>query len=325
MEKLSSGNRFLLSAFVVFFTSIAICSFIASHQNCDPIIMRSSPSGITPMPLVYDSNPYTASERYYAPVEQRGPEFRRYLAPSLKIRVSGASGSGTIVYFDESTGWAYVASCGHLWSGSRSAQELRRRPVSAKVITWYHNEKKLSSPKEYPAEVLFWSNKRGYDSSCLRFRPDWVPDYFPIAGKDYKMNAGDRLHSVGCDGGREVAHYDVEFVEYRGGDLITKRNSPRPGRSGGGLLSSDGWYVATCWGTSSFDGGGIGYFTPLSAIYSIFSDNGYDWLLEVGQGSIAQRIPIRDWMSPKRDFERDYIPIPGNRRQRIPFNALLNR
>lgn len=323
MERLSSGGKLLLSAVIVFFTSLAICDFVICFQNCDPIIMRSSPLGIAPMPLVRDSDPLTASERHFAPIEQRGAEFRRYLSPSLKVHASGASGSGTIVYFDESTGWAYVASCGHLWRSSRSAKDLEKRPVSAKVVTWYKNNQRLSSPQEYSAEVLFWSNKRGFDSSLLRFRPDWAPDYFPIAPKNYKMNAGLRLHSLGCDGGREVAHYDVEFVEYRGVDLITRRNSPRPGRSGGGLLSTDGWYVATCWGTSSFDGSGIGYFTPLSAIYSVYSQNGFEWLLEIGQSSIAQRIPIRDWKYPNRDFDRDYVPVPGTERIKIPFNALI--
>lgn len=328
MEKLSASimHSMALRVVGVFIASILMFHLLLGHSNSDPIIYRSSPyNGVIDMPLVYDTNPYTASQKYYAPVEQRGPEVRKWLAPGLKISVSGASGSGTIVYYDDATGWAYVASCGHLWDGTRSSEEIKRNPVSAQVITWYHNEQKLGSPKTYPAEVLFWSNNRGYDSSLLRFQPDWRPDYFPIAPQDYSMAGGTRLHSVGCDGGREIAHYDVEYVEHRGGDLITKRNSPRPGRSGGGLMSSDGWYVGTCWGTSAYDGSGIGYFTPLSAIYQVFNSNGYGWLLEVGQGTMAQRIPIHDWKHPQRQFERDYVPVPGSRPQRSPFNTLLFR
>lgn len=325
MDKLPIKTK-LFGIASVFFISILLFHFMLGHSNCDPIIYRSSPyNGVIDMPLVYDTNPYTASNKYYAPIEQRGIEVREWLAPGLKISVSGASGSGTIVYFDESTGWAYIASCGHLWNGTKDAEEIKKSPVSAEVITWYHNEKKLESPKTYPAEVLFWSNNRGYDSSLLRFRPDWRPDYFPIASEDYKIQKGERLHSVGCDGGREIAHYDVRYVEHRGGDLITERNSPRPGRSGGGLMSPDGWYIGTCWGTSSYDGSGIGYFTPLSAIHQVFSRNGYGWLLEVGQGSMAQKIPIRDWQRPNRQFERDYIPTPGMSRQQLPFSIRLFR
>lgn len=324
MEKLLAKPSAILSVIGVFFSSILLFHILLGHTNNDPIIYRFSPyNGVIDMPLVYDTSPYTALTKHYAPVEQRGPEVRQWLSPGLKISVSGASGSGTIVYYDESTGWAYVASCGHLWNGSRLAEELKRNPVNAKVITWYHNNQKLESERTYPAEVLFWSNTRGYDSSLLRFKPDWTPDYFPIAPKDYVINKGTMLHSVGCDGGREIAHYDVEFVEYRGGDLITRRNSPRPGRSGGGLMSPDGWYIGICWGTSAIDGSGIGYFTPLSAIHQVYTRNGYEWLLNVGQGTAAQKIPIMDWQHPNRQFERDYVPIPRLRRQRLFFNVSL--
>lgn len=327
MKKLFVKNRSMVFRLAgVFTASILLFHFLLGYTKNDPIIYRSSPdNGVVGMPLVYDTNPYTASQKYHAPIEQRGPEVRKWLTSGLKISASGASGSGTIVYYDDAKGWAYVASCGHLWGGTRSAEEIKRRPVSTKVITWYHNEKKLKSPKTYSAEVLFWSNNRGYDSSLLRFKPDWHPDYFPIAPKNYEFQKGMRLHSVGCDGGREVAHYDVEYVEHRGGDLVTRKNSPRPGRSGGGLMSSDGWYVGTCWGTSSYDGSGIGYFTPLSAIHRVYSRNGYNWLLEVGKGVMAQRIPIHDWHRPNRKFERDYVPIPGTRRRTLPFNAFLFR
>jgi len=210
--------------------------------------------------------------------------------------------------------------CGHLWSGSRSADELKRRPVYAKVITWYKNQNKLSSKKSYKAQVLFWSNVRGKDSSLLKFKPDWQPNYFPIATLDYEIIEGMKLHSVGCDGGREVAHYDVEFVNFRGSDLVTRFNSPRPGRSGGGLLSTDGFYVGTCWGTSSYSGNGVGYFTPLASIHKVFSNNGYDWLLN--KATIARRIPIRDYKNPNQTFPGDYLPIPG---RSYPFPYRVNQ
>lgn len=283
------------------------------NTNNDRIIDRYCPvgEGCAEMPIVLDSQPHKA-HRQFAPEEQRGLEVREYLAPSIKIRTSGGSGSGTIIYYDHNTGWAYVASCGHLWSGSRTYNETQREIVIAKIITWYHNEIKLNKSKSYDAEVLFWSNERGYDSSCLRFKPDWEPEYFPIASANYKFTQGMKLHSTGCDGAKEVAHYEVEFVEFRGNDLITRRNSPRPGRSGGGLLSTDGWYVGTCWGTSNTrTGGGVGYFTPLKSIHNVYFNNGHDWLL---RGVFAQQIPIRDWLNPYQKYGREYIPLPsGNK------------
>src|SRR5690606_24051907 len=136
----------------------------------------------------------------------------------------------------------------------------------------------------------------------LKFKPDWVPDYFPIASTDYDIKIGSKQHSTGCDLGNEVAHYEVEVVGTRGSDLVTRNNSPRPGRSGGGLLSDDGYYIGTCWGTSDYSGTGVGYFTPLSSIHDVYSRNGYEWILEVGFG-LANQIPIRDQNNPLFDAE----------------------
>lgn len=290
------------------FTAIILFFGLFEKGKSDPIIGKWHHPNCIDMPVVRDSNPIPVKFAQ-APREDRGPEYRKWLAVSVKIRVSGASGSGTICYYDDDTGWAYVISCGHLWGGNRSfnGSAVGR----AKIVTWYHNNKKLDSPKEYDAEVLFWSNTRGKDCSALRFKPDWKPDYFPIAPVNHPIRPGQHFHSVGCDGGREVARYEVEFVEYRGSDLITRKNSPRPGRSGGGLMTDDGWYIAICWGTSDTrSGGGIGYFTPLKSIHDVFTANGHSWLLDVGH--LAQQIPIRDWLFPGKEFSRDFIPIPKN-------------
>jgi len=303
----------IFASFLV--TIISLQTFFAKPKN-DPIIYWASPNNC-PMPLVYDTDPLTASFKHGTPIEQRGKEFRKYLSVSLKISVSGASGSGTIVVYDPDRNEAYVASCGHLWNGTRSAEELKGKSVKCKVTTWYHNDIKLDKPKTYRAELLFWSNTRGYDCSLLKFNPDWKPRYFPIAPVDYPTKKGTKQHSLGCDGGREVAHYDVEIVGFRGDDLVTNYNSPRPGRSGGGLLSDDGYYIGTCWGTSSYSGDGVGYFTPLKSIHQIYDRNNYGWILKIPRFGLAQRIPIRDWYNPNKIFPKNYIPLPG--RDRMPL------
>lgn len=264
---------------------------------------------IDKMPLILD-DPLEIFASGVAPIEQRGIEFRKWLSPGLKISVSRASGSGTIIYYDHSNGWAYVQSCGHLWSGNMSAEEGRRRQVKCKVITWYHNEKKLSSTKSYEAEVLYYSNTRTKDCSLLRFKPDWVPNYFPIAPEEFDFKQDMRLHSVGCDGGREVAHYDVRYIGMRSGDIVTTENSPRPGRSGGGLMSNDGYYVGICWGTSDYSGNGNGYFTPLTTLRELNEREGFGWLNEIGH-NLARKIPIVDRNNPQGKYPRDYIPLPG--------------
>jgi hypothetical protein len=264
------------------------------------------PYVIDNMPLVRDS----AYEAVYnaEPIEQRDSQFQRWLAVGMKISVKGASGSGTIVYFDDSTNYAYVQSCGHLWTGKMTAEEGKKKQLKCKVTTWYWNDLKLTEPRTYDAEVLYYNNVRGQDVSLVRFRPDWRPDYIPIAPQDFQFTSGMRLHSVGCDLGKEVAHYDVQFIQIKDGDIVTTENSPRPGRSGGGLMT-DNMYVGICWGTSSYSGDGVGFFTPLKTLRDHNKQNGFEWLNDAGY-SLARQIPIKDHDNPSRRFPPDYVPLP---------------
>ena len=206
-----------------------------------------------------------------APIPNRGPEYKNFLAASVKIGVSNASGSGTIVYYDSKTKIAYVATCGHLWTpGIMEVEAGKKKALKCKVITWYHNDKKLDAPKTYDADVIFYSYIDGQDTALISFKPDWEPNYFPLGPADYTYKVGQHGHSCGCDAGSEVAHYDIKFLGIQGADLVTTENSPRPGRSGGGLMNDEGKYIGTCWGTQYRDGTGKGYFTPLSVIHKFW-------------------------------------------------------
>lgn len=247
------------------------------------------------------------------PIEQRGIEFRKFLAASVKIGVKGASGSGTIVYYNTEKNLAYVASCGHLWNnGTMSAEMAQQKEMKCKIIVYYHNDNKLNSPKTYEANVIFYSNISGQDTSLITFTPDWIPEYFPIAPVNYKYQFGSIAHSIGCDGGSEVAHYEVELIALQN-SLITHRNSPRPGRSGGGLMDDDGYYIGTCWGTQYQNGSGQGFFTPLSAIHRYWSQQkGYEFLLNQQPiGGLARQIPIVDRNENQGKYDLEYILLPS--------------
>ena len=250
------------------------------------------------------------------PEARRDAQYIKWLSASVKIDVGGGVGSGTIVYYDAATNVAYVATCGHLW-GPRgrviSVDDAIKKPVSCKVVVWYHNNTKLPGPKAYPARVMFSSWRTNCDTGLVTFQPDWKPSYFPIAPANRPVVPGQRLHSLGCDGDTEVAHYDIEVSGMESGDLVTRYNSPRPGRSGGGLMD-DTKYVGTCWGTSKTDGSGIGFFTPLAVIHSYWAkQKGYEWLLSVkdsGQEPIGRLYPIVDRNGPQGKYQPDYIPLP---------------
>lgn len=268
-----------------------------------PVLLLAGSAFAHEKPIFLGSSPSLVS----APEAQRDPEFAPLLCLSLKISVSGASGSGTICHYDKSSGMAHVISCGHLWSGSMDAEAAKGRQT-ATVTTWYKNSTKLKTPESFPAEVLFWSNERGFDVSLLRFKPDWEPEFARI-DENVSLRRGMALNSMGCDGGTEVARYEVVFDRINGVDIITIKNSPRPGRSGGGLIDDDGRYVGVCWGTSDVSSGnGIGYFTPTAAIRKVFDRNGYGWLMEVLG---FRNIPIFDEDCPGRSYAKDFVPSPS--------------
>lgn len=249
-----------------------------------------------------------------APIPKRGPEYRKFLAASVKIAVSGASGSGTIVYFDPKTKIAYVATCGHLWTpGVLDVAAAKRKAIKCKVIVWYHNDVRLDAPRTYEADVVFYSYLDGQDTGLVAFKADWEPNYFPIGPADYVYKGGQQGHSCGCDAGTEVAHYDVKFIGLEGADLVTTENSPRPGRSGGGLMNDDGQYIGTCWGTQYRDGTGRGYFTPLSIIHKFWKKQaGYAFLLEQRlPDGIAKKLRIVDHSKDRLNFGPDYILMPN--------------
>ncbi len=251
---------------------------------------------------------------YGAPKEDRGIEYRRFLAVSLQVRVRGSSGSGTIIHYDPIKNEAFVASCGHLWGGNMSASEGRNRNMKARVVTWYHNETKLSEPKTYDADVICYSNSSGYDISLLKFKPDWEPEYFPIAPANYKMEIGDKFHATGCDGAKEVARYEIEFIRIgrsAGYDTRSTLNSARPGRSGGGVLTDDGYFIAITWGTTdTVSGRGESIHTSLSSIRAYYERHGYGFLNSQPLPSWLRNIQIIDRNNPYQKFHSDYIPMP---------------
>jgi len=241
--------------------------------------------------------------------EERDVKYRRWLACSVRVTAyNGGGGSGTICYYDATNNWAYVISCGHLFPrGYKSAEAYKKNPGVKKIMTWYHNDKKLSEPKSYKAEVLCHTWDGIYDVSLMRFKPDWKPWTCKIAPKDFKLVKGQYYHSCGCDGLREVAHYSVKFEQERNAkgvtEVLTTQNSPRGGRSGGGVFSDDHQLLFIC----SRGGSGWGYWSSLLQIHKFLNAEGFKFVLD---GSLARKVPIKDRQNPDKKYSEDFIPLP---------------
>lgn len=274
---------------------------IADKSPIEEHVLDLPEPEIAPTPVVAERQ-YGADLRAY---ERRDARFRRFLAISVQI---ASGGSGTIIYYDPKTQEAYILSCGHMWGSSKfprsvGVEELRRNPRNTLVVTWYHDMTKLARPRAYTGRVLFWSTYNGEDCALIKVKIDWIPEVFTIA-QNQPLNG--RYHSMGCDSGSEVAYYGVEYIGQRGGgNLVTQYNTPRPGRSGGGLLARNK-LVGICVATN----GRNGFFTSLDGIHRLFQKNGYAWLLNL-EPNISRTIPIKDWNGDHTEYPLGYIAMPA--------------
>jgi hypothetical protein len=235
--------------------------------------------------------------------EERGSRWAKWLSSGVRI----GGGSGTMVYFDGKE--MYVISAGHVVQ-SRSSSVQRPNNKFVTIEVFYHNNTKLPEVAKYRGQVLCSVYDGVYDVTLIKFTPDWkgaYKQYAPIAPKDYKLVADQYYHSIGCDGRSEVAHYLVKYVNERqsGGvtEIITIENSPRKGRSGGGVLTDDGQLVFIC----SRGSAQYAYWTSLYQIHKFLNDEGYDFVLTGGR---VRNIPVRD-IENRRIMPKDYLPLPS--------------
>lgn len=256
------------------------------------------------MPLV----PSTIEHGSAEPTPKRDENVRFYLKSSVRVVNGNIRGSATICYYDSNTKTAYLVSCGHLFKGQSKAPGGQK--MTCFIDVFYKNNQKLDKPQQFQAEVICYDNEQ--DISFMKFKPDWeIDDYFPIAPLDYPIKVGDIYESTGCDHATEVAAYTVEISRglTSGRDLVSVRNSPRPGRSGGALLSPDGYYLAIVWGTSDYSGTGEGYYVPLRRLYPYaLKYQETSFLLNVGKTDLIQQIPIVDVSGQSRTFPKNFVP-----------------
>jgi hypothetical protein len=282
--------------------AVVISSFWSlTPKMGDPVQIEEK---LTPAPMPLYQGNLRLPVGSAAPQPHRDESVKRWLIPSVRIRVPGAAGSGTICHYDRSTNTAWVISCAHLF---------RKGDNKATVEVFYKNNQKLDTPAKYEAKVI--SFKVGYysdDISFMTFQPDWIPQtWFPIAPVDHPVAKGEIHFSAGCDGASEVACYFVRPQGIDGAFLATRENSPRPGRSGGGLFDKDGWYVGICVRTSDVSGNGTGFFVHLKTIHDYCRANGLTHLLNLQRpNDLLRIIPIVDRTQSQGNYPPDYVPVP---------------
>lgn len=174
---------------------------------------------------------------------------QQLLAASVRVNLKESS-SGTVVKVQKRDNQykVWILSTGHF-----------RNEVGDKadVEFFYMDGKRLDKPLVQTGVVVYRIEEnfmKGVDFSVITLKMDKAPAFIQIAKKGPKKGAS--CVSTGCDLGSDPKLYRLKIAGYNTTDYKTKRNGPKPGRSGGGLFYNNR-LVGVCWGHTGEGGYGL--------------------------------------------------------------------
>ena len=177
---------------------------------------------------------------------------------TVRLSVSSGNvtryGSGTIVEQEGAQG--LVVTCHHLFSTTDG-----KRPV--RVTVFQHG-----AERHLTGQVLAFHDK--FDVALVRVDDLGKVTPIPLARLEDPVRVGDKAVVAGCDEGGSVASWDTHitainrFLELPNLEVAAV---PRHGRSGGGLITSDGCLIGVCNGINSLEKEGI--YAGISAVYKL--------------------------------------------------------
>ena len=156
---------------------------------------------------------------------------------TVRVRVEDADGHsfGTGTIIDVHGQDALVLTCGHIFRDSqgkgRIVVDLFAPGATGPVL----------------GELIHYDLKR--DLALVGLRTSMNITAVPVAGAGWRVTAGERLFSVGCNHGDDptVMSGRLKAVnKYLGPENLTVEGRPTEGRSGGGLFTYDGRLVGVC-------------------------------------------------------------------------------
>jgi thiol-disulfide isomerase/thioredoxin len=197
---------------------------------------------------------------------------------SVRVRIQEATGqstgSGTII--DAREGEALVLTCGHVFRDFKSeAQKIQVDLFGA------------GAPQSVPAKLL--SYDLNSDVGLVRMQLSHPVVAAKVAPPGLKCRVGEKVISVGCDGGAEASERATEVVSvdrYTHAPNLQVAFTPVQGRSGGGLFNSQGYVVGVCNAADKAENQGL--FASAAAIHSELDRANLQFVYRDGAASAGQ-------------------------------------
>jgi hypothetical protein len=247
----------------------------------------------------------------------------KYLETTVRILKEGSLpsswfGSGGIVWYDGE--YAYVQTCAHIFYRDYNVK-------TCGVQIFYKDGEKLSQSLVYAAEVLGVNPKD--DISFLKFKPDFAVPYFRIAPKNYNLQQGATVWSSGFDQCMNyLATYKMTYNGYVERDMgqfhcakcgqthsynknLMSVGPPgcRSGRSGGPLVSDDGYTIGICSRADDVKTGtGQGYFVDYLSVHEYLHSLGLDFIID-GKTKVLRDLKVKTDKGEVFSGD-DYLPVP---------------
>jgi thiol-disulfide isomerase/thioredoxin len=204
---------------------------------------------------------------------ENNSRFEQLLRASVRLRIEDENGfsrgSGTII--DARSGEALIITCGHMF---RDAAKDGRIWVDLFGP---------AAPQGVPGKLIDYDLKS--EVGLIRIATSYPVTAARLAPPGYVVRSGDRVISMGCDGGADVTAKETHVTSinrYVGAANLQVAFQPVQGRSGGGLFTPEGWVVGVCYAADPE--GNEGLFSALPALCEELDRVGLSFAYRAGRG-----------------------------------------
>jgi hypothetical protein len=194
-------------------------------------------------------------------------------------------GSGTII--SSSAEGSIILTAGHIFRlpGSTQPPPVHfRAPISVDLFDGHFVKRgpaTLScSEKDLPGEVIDYDFTS--DVGLIRIRPGRELAASKVVPPRWRPMKGMKMYAVGCSHGQDATAWDTTILDPRVGMRNTATNQsfamikcahqPKPGRTGGGLYTTDGYVAGVCAFADPNEH--VGLYAVPEAIHRLLDRNG---------------------------------------------------